>query len=73
MLQQLHKVVEKRVVILIPSLLTRERKTINIDMDTMAKKTGFKLYSPTNKIEMPLPYTEKKNTIQRYIYILEKI
>jgi len=69
---ELAKKVTGKIVFIIPELKTREKENIKIDFNAILKRTGFYPVSPYQKIKMPLPYFDKKDKINRYIYILEK-
>lgn len=71
-LQELHRIVQGKVVIIFPELKTREKETIPLDISSVLQQTKFKTVSPLPAINMPLPYFDKKDKINRYIYILEK-
>lgn len=69
---ELQKKVTGKIVFIIPELKTREKENIKIDFNAILKRTGLNPVSPYGKIEIPLPYFDKKDKINRYIYILEK-
>ncbi|MEK6903868.1 MAG: hypothetical protein AABW64_04450 [Nanoarchaeota archaeon] len=71
-LQELRKIVTGKIVILFPAFLTRERKKIQPDINVILQKAGFKISSPTGLISLPLRYDEKRNNVERYLYVLEK-
>tara|TARA_Y100000310_G_scaffold138289_2_gene137251 strand:+ start:50023 stop:51093 length:1071 start_codon:yes stop_codon:yes gene_type:complete len=72
-LSELHKVVDNKVVILIPQIKTKERKVVTIPMVKILKNTGFKVCNPAKGVIIPLLYDDVKNNVQRLVYILEKV
>ncbi len=69
--QELDKVVEKRVVILLPIIKTNIKKNLKLNIDILLRATRFKI-AKINNINLPLIYSSKKNIVEREIYILEK-
>ncbi|MBU2475692.1 MAG: methyltransferase domain-containing protein [Nanoarchaeota archaeon] len=62
--------VKKRMVIIVPSFITKERKTVKFDFEKIARENGFKI--EMDPIESPICYSERKTRINRYIYVLNK-
>ena len=71
-LQALRKIVQKRVVIILPELLTREKKPVNLGLDNLIRDAGFRVVQPFPKIKLPLEYKESNTRIRRLVYVLEK-
>ncbi|MBI1972611.1 hypothetical protein HYS50_01245 [Candidatus Woesearchaeota archaeon] len=69
---ELAKKVTGKIVIIIPELKTREKENIKIEFSTILKRAGFYPVSPYQKIKIPIAYFDKKDKINRYIYVLEK-
>ena len=62
--------VKKRIVIIVPSFVTRERKTVKFDFEKIVRENGFKV--EMDPLESPICYSEKTTKINRYIYVLYK-
>jgi len=72
-LMELAKKVTGKVVIIFPELKTRSGDIVSLDMPTIIVRSGFKFSPILSSIRSPIPYIDKKDKINRYIYILEKI
>ncbi|MBI2109865.1 hypothetical protein HYT58_01675 [Candidatus Woesearchaeota archaeon] len=70
-LKEAHGIVKNKIVIMVPDVRTHDGG-IRFGFEEIIKKTGFRVYSPVGKISVPVPYFDKKDRLQRYIYILEK-
>src|SRR3989344_2739223 len=71
-LMELAKKVTGKVVIIFPELKTRSGDIVSLDMYTIITRSGFKLAPILSSIQNPIPYIDKKDKINRYIYILQK-
>ncbi len=71
-LMELAKKVTGKVVIIFPDLKTRNGDVVSLDMPTIIARSGFKLAPILSSIRNPIPYCDKKDKINRYIYILER-
>ena len=69
---ELAKKVTGKVVIIFPELKTRSGDIVSLDMYTIITRSGFKLAPILSSIQNPIPYIDKKDKINRYIYILQK-
>ena len=62
--------VKKRVVIVVPSFVTRDRKTVKFDFEKIVKENGFRI--EMDPIKSPICYSERRTKINRHIYVLNK-
>ena len=68
---ELSKIVDKKIVILLPIIKTNIKKNLKMDINKLLQGTNFKI-SQTNKIKLPILYYNKGSIIEREIYVLEK-
>ncbi len=71
-LMELAKKVTGKVIIIFPELKTRTGDIVSLDIDTIIVRSGFKFTPILSSLQNPIPYIDKKDKINRYIYILEK-
>ena len=69
--KELDKVIEKRVVIILPVFVSNTKKTFKIKINDLIKNTRFKVANFLN-VKLPLPYEYKKSIIKREIWVLNK-
>jgi len=62
--------VKKRIVIIVPGFVTRDKKTVKFDFEKIVKGNGFKI--EMDPIKSPICYSERNTKINRYIYVLNK-
>ena len=68
--QELDKIIEKRVVILLPIIKTNVKKNLKLNIDRLLQGTGFKQIQ--GKINLPILYSNKGAVVEREIWIFEK-
>ncbi len=69
--KELARIVEGKIVIVIPRIRTYTSK-FSIPMNDLLKEAGLKVSSPVPSITLPLFYPKKRSKIDRFIYIIEK-
>ena len=70
-LQNLRRIVRKRVVIIFPSFYTARQKHIEPKVRSLIQKNGFIIIKKEG-LSNPVRYQGTKNRIERFIYILER-
>lgn len=68
--KELDKIIEKRLVILLPVIKANIKKNLKININKLLQGTGFKQIQ--SKINTPILYSNKGAIVEREIYILEK-
>jgi len=69
--RELDKIVEKKVIIMLPIIKTNIKKNLKINTNKILKGTNFKI-AEVSGIKLPIIYANKKAIVEREIYILEK-
>jgi tRNA G10 N-methylase Trm11 len=68
--KELQKIVENKIVFVVPRFRTNEGE-VSINFIKIIP-FNFKIYKPYEKIDIPIPYYDEKDRVQRFIYILER-
>ncbi|MEK6835906.1 MAG: hypothetical protein AABX55_02690 [Nanoarchaeota archaeon] len=69
--KELDKIIEKRVVIILPVFKSNNKNTFRIKINELIANTKFKI-ADSPYIKLPLIYKHKKSIIEREIWILDK-
>ena len=70
-LREISKIIEKKIVIIVPIIKTKQ-KLVRFDFMSILRKNNLKLCL-FNEVKLPLLYRTRNNIVMREIWILEKI
>ncbi len=70
-LQQLRKIVKKKVVFIFPRFKTKQNKRVELNIPLILKNSGWKTADIHPGFTLPIPYYHTKSIIERFIYVLE--
>ena len=70
-LQQLRDVVGGKVAFIFPRFKTKENKRVSLDIDSILRNSGYKIFQPVPAVAMPIPYYHTRSAVERFIYVLE--
>src|SRR3989344_229470 len=68
--QELDKIIEKRLVILLPVIKTNVKKNLKLNINKLLQGTKFRQIQ--SRVNLPILYSNKGAVVEREIYILEK-
>ncbi len=72
LISELSKIVQGKIVIIIPRFKTKNKDTISINFEEIINQCNLKIISPFEKIKNPVLYSSPDSKIERLIYILKK-